>query len=173
MAIVKFVSSGCPMNNIFQYVMRDEATEQRLIDGINCSPDTALEEFRYVKQKYGKEDGRTYSPERYDVMAGGYEQEQEELKEKLLYITKRLSEMDMRDQCIKEFMAKAREYVEMPKLTPELLRVFIRRIDVYEKLEKYSRTCGNPVVIHYSFQLPEQNGMPAIEPLIRTAAKSA
>lgn len=60
MAIVKFISSGCPMNNIFPYVMRDETTEQRLIDGINCSSDTALEEFRYVKQKYGKEDGRTY-----------------------------------------------------------------------------------------------------------------
>lgn len=40
--------------------MRKEATEQRLISGIECSPDTALEEFRYVKQKYGKEDGRTY-----------------------------------------------------------------------------------------------------------------
>ena len=26
----------------------------------------------------------------------------------------------------------------MPKLTPELLRVFIRRIEVYEKFEKYS-----------------------------------
>lgn len=48
------------MNNIFQYVTRDEATEQRLISGIECSPDTALEEFRYVKQKYSKEDGRTY-----------------------------------------------------------------------------------------------------------------
>lgn len=58
MAIVKFVTSDCPMNNIFPYVMRKEATEQRLISGIECSPDTALEEFRYVKQKYGKEDGR-------------------------------------------------------------------------------------------------------------------
>ena len=113
------------------------------------------------------------SPERYDVMAVGYEQEQEELKEKLLYITKRIDEMDMRDQCIKEFMVKAREYVEMPKLTPELLRVFIRRIDVYEKLEKYSRTCGNPIVIHYSFQLPEQDGVPAIEQVMRPAPMSA
>ena len=60
MAIVKFVTSDCPMNNIFPYVMRKEATEQRLVSGIECSPDTALEEFRYVKQKYGKEDGRTY-----------------------------------------------------------------------------------------------------------------
>ena len=40
----------------------------------------------------------------------------------------------------------------MPKLTPELLRVFIRRIEVYEKTEKYSRTCGNTIVIHYTFE---------------------
>ncbi len=60
MAIIKCVSSGCPMNNIFPYVMRDEATEQRLIGGIECSPDTALEEFRFVKKQFGKEDGRTY-----------------------------------------------------------------------------------------------------------------
>lgn len=44
MAIVKFITSGCPMNNIFPYVTRDEATEQRLISGIYCFPDTALEE---------------------------------------------------------------------------------------------------------------------------------
>lgn len=29
---------------------------------------------------------------------------------------------------------------------------FIRRIEVYEKAEKYSRTCGNRIVIHYTFQ---------------------
>ena len=60
MAILKCVVSGCPMNNIFPYVMRDEATEQRLISGIECSPDTALEEFRFVKKQFGKEEGRTY-----------------------------------------------------------------------------------------------------------------
>ena len=53
-------------------------------------------------------------------------------------------------------MDKAKSYIEMPKLTPELLRVFIRRIEVYEKPEKYSRTCGTPIIIHYAFQLPEQ-----------------
>ena len=40
----------------------------------------------------------------------------------------------------------------MPKLTAELLRVFIRRIEVFEKPEKYSRTCGNTIVIHYTFE---------------------
>lgn len=112
------------------------------------------------------------TPERYDVMAGGYEQEQAELRQKLQSITERIGQMDMQEKCIQEFMDKAKSYIEMPKLTPELLRVFIRRIEVYEKPEKYSRTCGNPIIIHYAFQLPEQNGMPAIEVLARPAAKT-
>lgn len=106
-------------------------------------------------------------------MAGGYEQEQAELRQKLQSSIERISEMDMREKCIQEFMDKAKEYIEMPKLTPELLRVFIRRIEVYEKPEKYSRTCGNPIIIHYAFQLSEQNGMPAIEILARHTTKTA
>lgn len=113
------------------------------------------------------------SPERYDVMSGGYEQEQSELRQELKSITERISEMDMREMCIREFMDKAKFYMEMPELTPELLRVFIRRIEVYKKLEKYSRTCGNPIIIHYAFQLPEQNGMPALEQLMRPIQQTA
>lgn len=113
------------------------------------------------------------SPERYDTMASGYEQEQSELRQELKSIKARINEMDMREICIREFMDKAKSYIEMPKLTPELLRVFIRRIEVYEKLEKYSRTCGNPIVIHYAFQLPEQNGMPAIEKVLPIPQKTA
>lgn len=77
------------------------------------------------------------TPKRYDVMSGGYEQEQAELRQKLISITERLSGMEMREKCIREFMDKAKSYVEMPKLTPELLQVFICRIEVYEKPEKY------------------------------------
>lgn len=48
------------MNNIFDYVKRREATASNLISGVNCSPDSALEEFKFVKKRFGKEDGRTY-----------------------------------------------------------------------------------------------------------------
>ncbi|WP_229407969.1 recombinase family protein [Massiliimalia massiliensis] len=113
------------------------------------------------------------SPERYDVMSGGYEQEQAELRQELKSITERIDQMDMREMCIWGFMDKAKSYIEMPKLTPELLRVFIRRIEVYEKFEKYSRTCGNPIIIHYAFQLPEQNGMPALEQVMRPIQQTA
>ena len=106
------------------------------------------------------------TPERYDTMASGYEQEQTALKEKLIAVNDGICRMDMRDSCIREFIAKAKQYIEIPTLTPELLRVFILKIEVFEKLEKYSRTAGNFINIHYAFQLPEQDGMPVLEMLL-------
>ena len=50
-------------------------------------------------------------------------------------------------------MEKARQYIEMPELTPELIHTFINRIDVYEKPVKYSRTQGNPITIYYTFEM--------------------
>ena len=58
----------------------------------------------------------------------------------------------MRDICVREFIANAKEIVDMDKLTPKILRAFVLRIDVYEKEEKFSRKCGNYIEIHYTFQ---------------------
>ena len=101
------------------------------------------------------------TPERYDTMASGYEQEQAELKQELESITARISEMDLREQYVREFMEDAKAYIEMPKLTPELLRVFIRCIEVYEKEEKYSRTRGNTILVHFTFEMPKQKTVAA------------
>ena len=54
--------------------------------------------------------------------------------------------------CIQEFIEQAKASVEMEKLAPEVIRVFIRKIQVFEKTEKYSRTAGNPIIIHFIFQ---------------------
>ena len=58
-------------------------------------------------------------------------------------------------------------------LTPVLLRVFIRGIEVYEKFEKYFRTAGDPIITHYAFRLPEQSSMPVIEVLAEPTHKAA
>ena len=92
------------------------------------------------------------TPERYDELACGYELEQAEIKQELKSITARIAEMDMRDICVREFIANAKEFVDMDKLTPKILRAFVLRIDVYEKEEKFSRKCGNYIEIHYTFQ---------------------
>ncbi len=104
--------------------------------------------------------------ERYDSLASGYEQEQAILKDKLVAVMEKQSSMDLREKCIQDFIDKAKQYIEMPKLTPELLRVFIRKIEVFEKTEKYSRTAGNLIIIHYAFQLPEQDGLPILDKLL-------
>lgn len=95
------------------------------------------------------------SPERYDTMAAGYEQEQASLREELTELTAQIEEMDLREKYVHQFIEKAKVYVEMPTLTPELLRAFIKRIDVMEKEVKYSRTCGNTIIIHYTFEYPK------------------
>ena len=93
------------------------------------------------------------TPERYDFLASGYEEEQAQIRTKLNELNEKINEIDLQEKYVKEFIAKAKEYINIEKLTPEILRAFIKRIDVYEKEVKYSHTCGNTIVIQYTFQL--------------------
>ena len=80
------------------------------------------------------------------------------MQAKLTGLEKEMDVTKLREKCINEFVKNAKKYVEMPELTPELLRIFIRRIEVYEKKEKYSRTCGNQIDISFKFE-PELTTM--------------
>ena len=60
MAIVKFIVSGSPLKIVLDYVMDKRKTDDLLISGVQCSPETALDEFNFVKRKFKKEDGRQY-----------------------------------------------------------------------------------------------------------------
>ena len=60
MAIIKAVSSHAGIKQALNYVMKTEKTEERLLGGYNCSPDTVREEMYLTKQLYHKTGGRTY-----------------------------------------------------------------------------------------------------------------
>ena len=60
MAIVKFIVSGSPLKTVLNYIMDKRKTDDLLISGVQCSPETALDEFNFVKRKFKKEDGRQY-----------------------------------------------------------------------------------------------------------------
>lgn len=47
------------------------------------------------------------------------------------------------------FIAKAKQYPEVPELTSEILHLFIDKIVVGEKSERYSRTAFQQVTIYY------------------------
>ena len=47
------------------------------------------------------------------------------------------------------FVEKAKQYTAIDELTPELLRLFIQRIEVGERAEKYSRSASQSIRIVY------------------------
>ena len=47
------------------------------------------------------------------------------------------------------FIAKAKRYTDITELTPELLRLFIRKIVVHEKSAKWSKNALQTIEIHY------------------------
>ena len=60
MAIIKAVNSRASIGKAVKYVTKDEKTEEKLISGIDCNPQTAIEEMKTTKEMWGKTDGRQY-----------------------------------------------------------------------------------------------------------------
>lgn len=48
------------INTVLDYVMQEEKTEQKLLSGLNCVPDTVKDEMRVTKLLWDKDGGRTY-----------------------------------------------------------------------------------------------------------------
>lgn len=60
MATIKAVSSKCGVGGILDYVTKEEKTEEKLLSGKDCQPETVREEMQITKELWGKTDGRTY-----------------------------------------------------------------------------------------------------------------
>ena len=91
------------------------------------------------------------TPERYDQLSAKYEQEQADIKAKLEQMTAKIESRKLRESCVKGFIQNAWRFIEMPRLTPELLRTFIKRIEVHEKEQRFSRKAGNRIDIYFTF----------------------
>ena len=52
MAVIKAVSSKAGINTVLDYVMQEEKTEQKLLSGLNCVPDTVKDEMRDPAQAH-------------------------------------------------------------------------------------------------------------------------
>ena len=60
MAIVKFLTAKRAVGGALAYIMNPDKTDDALVSGINCTPESAECEFDFVKRKYNKMDGRAY-----------------------------------------------------------------------------------------------------------------
>ena len=78
-------------------------------------------------------------------------------KEERQKLTESLPQQEAEIQRLKEtvsntaaFLDKAKRYTDIQELTPELLRLFIQKIVVYEKEVKWSKHAPQTVEIHYA-----------------------
>ncbi len=60
MAVIKAVSSKAGIGHAIDYVTKKEKTEEKLVSGLHCEPETVKEEMQATKELWGKTDGRTY-----------------------------------------------------------------------------------------------------------------
>ncbi len=78
--------------------------------------------------------------EQFRMLSADYNDEQNSLKERIPQTVKRMEQLQASITNVSHFVEKAKRYTEIPELTSELLHLFIERIEVEERGERYSRT---------------------------------
>lgn len=60
MAIIKAVNSRASIGNTIRYITKTEKTDFKLINGVNCTPNIAIEQMKLTKLLWNKTNGRQY-----------------------------------------------------------------------------------------------------------------
>ncbi|HBR02932.1 MAG TPA: recombinase, partial [Ruminiclostridium sp.] len=99
------------------------------------------------------------------MLSADYNDEQKSLRVSIPTKEARLQKLMDSSSNVDAFIDKAKRYTEIQELTPEILRLFISRIEVGEKSTKYSRTAEQAIRIVYrdvgimdNVQPAEENG---------------
>ena len=87
--------------------------------------------------------------EHFRMLSSEYTTEQAELRSKLPKLEERLEQLQNSLTNVAQFIDKAKRYRNITELTPEILRLFIEKIVVGEKSQKYSRTAEQDIWIYY------------------------
>ena len=106
--------------------------------------------------------------EQFRILSGDYNAEQKELSAAIPEKESRLEKLKASAANVDAFIEKAKRYTEIQELTPEILRLFISRIEVGERGEKYSRTAEQSIRIIYR----DVGVMDSVEPVIENAEES-
>lgn len=87
--------------------------------------------------------------EQFRMLSSDYNAEQKTLEDTIPKKEARLEKLKASAANVDTFIEKAKRYTAIDELTPELLRLFIQRIEVGERSQKYSRSASQSVRIIY------------------------
>ena len=87
--------------------------------------------------------------EQFRLLSADYNTEQKGIRETIPVKEARLQKLKDSASNVDAFIEKAKRYTEINELTPEILRLFISRIEVGERNEKNSRNASQDIRIVY------------------------
>lgn len=86
---------------------------------------------RLFKRIYEDNTNGKLSDSRFQMLSGDYEQEQEELREKLLRLNDEINEQEEQAENIDRFIGKVRKYLDLDELTPAILNDMVKAVYVH------------------------------------------
>ena len=86
---------------------------------------------RLFKRIYEDNANGKLSDSRFQMLADDYEQEQEELREKLLRLNEEINEQEEQSENIDRFISKVRKYLDLDELTPTVLNDMVKAVYVH------------------------------------------
>ena len=121
----------------------------RLLRELDCMRRRDTELTALFKRLYGDNILGRITNEQFRLLSADYNSEQNSLKERIPQAVERMEKLQASISSVTRFVEKAKRYTEIPELTGELLNLFIERIEVGEREERYSKTAEQKIIIHY------------------------
>ncbi len=87
--------------------------------------------------------------EQFRMLSDDYNAEQKNLKGSIPQTAERIEKLQASVANVTRFIDKAKRYTEISELSGDLLNLFIEKIEVGERGERYSRTAEQTIIIHY------------------------
>ena len=86
---------------------------------------------RLFKRIYEDNVGGKLSDSRFQMLSDDYEQEQEELRKKLLRLNEEITKQEEQSENIDRFISKVRKYLDLDELTPAVLNDMVKAVYVH------------------------------------------
>lgn len=137
-----------------EYINRKNTAQlRRAINALQMEIDTARKRRNELAALFKRlyEDnvlGRVTN-EQFRLLSADYNAEQKEIDDALPLKEERLEKLKSSAANVDAFIEKAKRYKTIDKLTPEIVRLFIARIEVGERTVKYSRHSAQKIRIIY------------------------
>ena len=120
--------------------------------------------------------------EQFRMLSADYNTEQKMLQETIPEKEDKLEKLKASAANVEAFIEKAKRFTTIDELTPELVRLFIQRIEIGERAVKYSRNSAQSVKIIYrdvgnmdspmepGERLPRITSLPSIDEIVKMLA---